>query len=236
MARRPVLANHGSVLHTNPGATRQSRAPLFGASLLLNAVAPFVIYQVLSRFGVPTLTALALTSVFPLGGLLVGWARNRRLDGIGLVTVVVIAIGLAASVVSHDRRLYLVNVSFSTGAFGAVCLASLGLSRPLMFYLGRQLSSGDDPMRLAEYDGFWRLTRFRRSLRVITLTWGLAYLVEAATRALIAWTLPAGIVLIASPLLAYGVVGLLLSWTMAYAGDSLGCGGGVRPLGQRRPV
>lgn len=236
MARRPVLANHGGMLSTVPAATRQDRAPLFGASLLVNAVAPFVIYQLLSRFGVPTLTALAVTSVFPLSGLLLAWARNRRLDGIGLVTLVVIAIGLAALVLSHDPRLYLVNVSFSTGAFGAVCLTSLGLRRPLMFYVGRQLSSGDDPMRLAEYDGLWRSARFRRTLRVITLAWGLAYVVEAAVRALIAWTLPAGIVLIAAPLFAYGVFGLLLISTMAYAGDSLGCGGGVRPwLGQQRP-
>ena len=34
--------------------------------------------------------------------------------------------------------------------------------------------------------------------RVVTLAWGLAYLAEACARALIAWTLPTGIVLIAS--------------------------------------
>jgi hypothetical protein len=223
------------MLRSVPDPTRQDRAPLFGASLLINAVAPFVTYQLLSRVGVPTLAALALTSAFPLGGLALAWARHRRLDGIGLVTLVVIAIGLAALALSHDPRLFLVNASFSTGAFGAVCLISLGLRRPLMFYLGRQLSSGDDPGRLAEYDSLWRSARFRSTLQVITLVWGLAYLVEAAARALIAWTQPAGFALIASPLLAYGVFGLLLAWTMAYAGDSFGCGEGVRPsLRERR--
>jgi len=211
-----------------PDATGQNRASLLSASLLINAVAPFVTYQLLSRLGVPTLTVLALTSVFPFGGLALAWARNRRLDGIGLVTLVVIAIGLAALILSHDPRLFLVNVSFSTGAFGAVCLASLGLRRPLMFYFGRQLSGGDDPLRLAEYDGLWRSATFRRTLRVVTVTWGVGYLVEAAARALIAWTQPAGLVLIVSPLLAYAVFGLLLVWSMAYAGDSLGCGGAVR--------
>jgi intracellular septation protein A len=207
---------------------------MFGASLLVNAVAPFVAYQVLSHFRVPTLTALAVTSLFPLAGLVLSWARNRRLDGIGLVTLVVIAIGLGALFLSHDPRLYLVNVSFSTGAFGAICLMSLSLRRPLMFYLGRQFSSGDDPVRLAEYDGLWRSASFRRMLREITLVWGLAYLVEAAVRAVIAWTQPAGLVLIASPLLAYGVLVLLLVWTMAYAGDIVGCGAGVRQGGLAR--
>jgi len=216
------------MLPTVSDATGQNRASLLSASLLINAVAPFVTYQLLSRLGVPTLTVLALTSVFPFGGLALAWARNRRLDGIGLVTLVVIAIGLAALILSHDPRLFLVNVSFSTGAFGAVCLASLGLRRPLMFYFGRQVSSGDDPLRLAEYDGLWRSATFRRTLRVVTVTWGVAYLVEAAARALIAWTQPAGLVLIVSPLLAYAVLGLLLVWSMAYAGDSLGCGGAVR--------
>src|SRR5215469_3456520 len=166
------------MLLDSPDTTRQARAPLFGASLLVNAVAPFVTYQLLTRVGVATLTALALTSMFPLGGLVLAWARNRRVDGIGLVTLVVIAIGLAASVLARDPRLSLVNASFASGAFGAVCLISLGLRRPLVFYLGRQLSSGDDPVRLAEYDGLWRSAMFRRKLRVITLTWGLAYLAE----------------------------------------------------------
>lgn len=206
-----------------------------GPSPLVNAVAPFVAYQLLRHFGLLTLTALALISAFPLGGLILAWARNRHLDGIGLVTLVVIATGLAALVLSQDPRLYLVSVSFSAGAFGAVCLASLGLRRPLMFYFGRQLSSGDDPVRLAEYDNLWRSPRSRSTLRVITLVWGLAYLVEAAARALVAWTQPAGLGLIASPLLAYGVLGLVLVWTTAYAGDCLGCDEGVRRWpGQRR--
>jgi hypothetical protein len=234
MARQGALANDGRMLLNSPDPTRPGRAPLFGASVLVNAVAPFVAYQLLTRVGVPTLTALVLTAVFPVGGLAIGWARRRRIDGIGLVTLVVIAIGLGALVLSHDARLYLVNVSFGSGVFGAICLASLALRRPLMFYLGRQLSSGDDPVRLAEYDGLWRSARFRRTLRVTTLTWGLAYLAEAAARALIALTQPAGLVLIVSPLLAYGVFGLLLVWTMAYAGDGLGCGGGVRQGGLGR--
>ena len=216
------------MLHSGHSATQAGKTPLFGASLLVNAVAPFAAYQLLRAFGVPTLMALAVTAVFPLAGLLHGWARSGRLDGIGFLTLVVIAIGVAASLLSHDPRLYLVDASFGTGAFGAACLASLGLRRPLMFYLGRQLSSGDDLLGQAEYDGLWRSAGFRRTLRVVTLAWGLAYLAEAAARALVAWTVPPGVVLIASPLLAYGVLGLLLLWTMAYAGDSFGCGGGAR--------
>lgn len=210
--------------HETPARSGRGILPALSISLLLGGVAPFVAYQVLSRLGVSPVAALTATAAFPTAGVVLGWVRARRLDGIGLLSLVVIAIGLAATLLSGDPRLYLVRGAFGTGAFGAVCVVSLAVRRPLMFYLGRQLSSGDDRNRQAAYDQHWSSAAFRRRIRILTLTWGIAYLAEAAARVLVVGALPPSLARIASPLLGYGVAGLLVLWSMAYAGAEMGCG------------
>jgi len=186
-----------------------------GGSLLLNGVAPFVAYQVLSARGVPVVRALVLTSVFPIAGLLVGFARSRRADAIGVISLVLIAVGIAGSM-NFGPRFYLVRVSFGTSAFGLLCLASLLYRRPLMFYLGRQVSTGNEPTRAAYYDALWQRPRFRHVQRVVTATWGIGYTLEAGVRLLVAVTLPIGVVLLVEPIIGYVVLGLLMLWTIRY--------------------
>ena len=186
-----------------------------GGSLVLNGAAPFAAYQVLSARGVPVVRALVMTSVFPIAGLLVGFVRSRRADAIGVISLVLIAVGIAGSM-NFGPRFYLVRVSFGTSAFGLLCLASLLYRRPLMFYLGRQVATGNEPARAAYYDSLWQHLRFRHVQRVVTATWGIGYVLEAGVRILVAVTLPIGVVLLVEPIIGYAVLGLLLLWTIRY--------------------
>lgn len=187
-----------------------------GGSLLLNGVAPFIAYQVLSARGVAPVRALTLTSVFPISALVIGFARNRRADAIGVVSLALIALGIAGSF-NFGPRFYLVRVSFGTSAFGLLCLASLLYRRPLMFYLGRMVTTANEPARAARYEDAWRSPRFRHVHRIVTAAWGVGYLAEAAVRALVALRLPIATVLIVEPIIGYVAVALLFSWTIWYA-------------------
>lgn len=186
-----------------------------GGSLVLNGAAPFVAYQVLSARGVPVVRALVLTSVFPIAGLLVGFVRSRRADAIGVISLLLIAVGIAGSM-NFGPRFYLVRVSFGTSVFGLLCLASLLYRRPLMFYLGRQVATGNEPTHAAYYDGLWRYPRFRHVQRIVTATWGIGYVLEAVARILVAVALPIGVVLLVEPIIGYVVLGLLMLWTIRY--------------------
>lgn len=186
-----------------------------GGSLLLNGAAPFIAYQVLTARGVPVVRALVLTSVFPIAGLLVGFVRSRRADAIGVISLVFIAVGIAGSM-NFGPRFYLVRVSFGTSIFGLLCLASLLYRRPLMFYLGRQVATGNEPARAAYYDSLWEHVRFRDVQRVVTATWGIGYVLEAGVRVLVAVTLPIGLVLLLEPIIGYVVLALLMLWTIRY--------------------
>jgi hypothetical protein len=187
-------------------------------SLLVNAVAPLVAYQVLTNLGVSSLTALASSVIFPVLGISWSFARTRRPDIIGVVSLAFILVGLAASLVSGDPWFVLVKDSLMTGVFGAMCLASLVLfPRPLLFYFGRQFSSADDPARAAAFDSMWQYPRFRAVIRLMTIVWGVGYVIEALVRVGLSFLLPIPVFLVVSPLLAFGVTIGLISWTVAFA-------------------
>lgn len=137
-------------------------------SIVVSGVLPFIAYQVLTGRGVDSFHALLMTSVFPIIGVAWNWIRTHQLDGIGVISLIFIVLGLATSLISGDERFFLIKESFLTGLFGVVCLSSLLLPRPLMFYFGRQFASGGDPQRAAYYSSLWQHQAFRFSQRLIT--------------------------------------------------------------------
>jgi hypothetical protein len=201
---------------SRPGQGISLRAQL--PSLLLNAVAPVIAYQVLTDLGVDSLTALASSAIFPVLGTGLSFARTRRPDIIGVVSLTFILIGVATSLLSGDPRFVLVKDSLMTGVFGLLCLGSLVLvPRPLLFYFGRQFSSAGDPARAAAFESMWQYPQFRAAIRVMTIAWGVGYLIEALVRVGLSFVLPIPVFLMVSPLLASGVTIGLIGWTVTYA-------------------
>ncbi|HLH22657.1 MAG TPA: VC0807 family protein [Chloroflexota bacterium] len=210
-------------LRAQVDAAASQRPPAFNLrgllpSLLVNVAAPVLVYRFLEGRGVAVLPALMATAVCPVVGILLGWARTRRLDVIGVISLVFIALGLATSFLSADPLFFLIKESFITGLFGLVCLASLAaLPRPLMFYIGRQFVSGDNPALAARFDTFWQYALFRAAQRRITLVWGVAYVAEALVRVALALAVPIPVFLVVSPLMAMAVTVALIAWTFAYS-------------------
>jgi hypothetical protein len=153
-----------------------------------------------------SLTALTASAVLPVLGVTWSFARTRRPDIIGLVSLVFICAGVVTGLLSGDTSFILIRDSFMTAAFGLVCLASLmTLPRPLIFYFGRQFSSAGEPARAAAFESMWQYPRFRTLNRRMTIVWGVSYLLEATVRVGLTFVLPIPIFLIVSPLLAFGV-------------------------------
>lgn len=185
-------------------------------SILVNAVLPYLVYQALTGRGYSILTALTIAAVLPAVGTLAGWIRTRRLDGIGLISLIFIVIGIVTSFISGDIRFLLIKDSFLTGTFGVVCLISLLLPRPLMFYFGRQFMSGGDPELAARYDALWQYQAVRRANRLITTVWGFGLLAEALLRVLLLSVLPIPTFLLISPMMVLAVTAGLILWTLTY--------------------
>ena len=189
------------------------------ASLVIDGLLPFLTFVLLTAY-VPRLSpvlALGLSATFPTVNGLVTLVRRRHLDIIGAIVLVGIAVGIVATLVGGDPKLLLIRESFVTGALGLVCLTSLAWPRPLLFYIGRQFSAGEDAAKIAEFNGLWQYPRARRTFRVMTIVWAVGWLGEFALRVVMVRTLSIPEVLAMSPVVFNGLTLGLIAWTIAYA-------------------
>lgn len=180
-----------------PGApSLRNMAP----SMIGGALIPLgVYYLVRSHVGSDT-TALALAGVPAAAWVEIEWLRRRTIDPIGTATLFGFIAGLIVSYsLGGDAFVLKVRDSAVTGLAGLICLASLRIGqRPVMFYVGRTLSAGDDPSRQGVYDALWAISPARAVFRILTMVWAMSLLCESAFRVLLATVLPTGPFLAAS--------------------------------------
>jgi hypothetical protein len=205
---------------TQTFADRPAGTPRFRPllrTLVISVVLPLIAVQVLLRRDVPAVEALAIAAVFPFAEALLGLVRTRRADPIAILSLVAIVIGLVTSALTGNAAFAVAKESLFTTVFGLLFLGSLMTSRPLIFRLGRQYSTGNDPAEIAAWDARWERPLFRRTIRIITAVWGCALLLEAAVRVVAAFALPVATSTIVSPVLQVVALGGLFVWTSAYA-------------------
>lgn len=189
---------------------------MLGPDLLLNAIVPAALYYVLTSRGVSSFNALVTIALFPLVGIAVGFVRTRTISAVGVLVLAFIVVGLVTSLISGDERFLLLKESMITGLFGAVCLLTLLLPRPLMFYFGRSFSASGSAEAARRFDSLWQYPQFRRINRVLTIVWGIGYLLEAGVRVVLLQVLPITAFLAISQVLALAVTVLLMLWTVRY--------------------
>jgi hypothetical protein len=180
-------------------------------------VLPWISVFVLQHYGVPIVRALAISTIFPLTDGTYSLVRRHRLDAIGAINLGFLLASIAATFLTGDVHFLLLKGAVLTGVFSLICLGSLFAPKPLMFYTGRQLSTRDDPVLEAQWNARWELPRFRRIIRLITAVWGIGYMLEVVARVITAYTLPPLTVIGIAPILTYGTLGALMTWTIAYS-------------------
>ncbi|MFI9202314.1 VC0807 family protein [Streptomyces sp. NPDC053048] len=195
-------------------------------SIVFNVVLPILTYNQLTDRGWSEFAALAVSGLWPVADTVVYLVWHRRIDEFAVVTLVFMTLTLVVTAVGpHSSHLLLVKDSAITGLFGVVCLASLATPRPLMFYLGRKFGTDGSKEGLERWNGMWRLEGFRRTLTLITLVWGVGYVLEATARIALSYALPTSAMVVVNSVLAYGVPAVLIAWTIA-------CGKRARARGE----
>jgi len=183
------------------------------SGVFLNAVAPFLIYRLMTVQGVPELLALLVAGTVPAVDLAGTWLRSRRVSGIGLVALGTVVVGLVASLVANNPFFLLIRDSFVFGLLGLVCWGSLLLPRPILFILGRYAAAQRDPATGESYDRQWPNPAFRHHQRLVTFVWGVGFLGLAALRTLLATVVPVNWFLVLAPGLTLLIAGGLVLWT-----------------------
>jgi hypothetical protein len=202
-------------LEKNRATGGMSRA--FLRDMLVSGILPWVAVLVLQHFQVPIVRALAISTIFPVADGIFSFVRYRRLDALGIVNLSFILGSIGISLWTGDVHIALLKGALLTAGFSCLCLGSLLAPRPLMFFLGRQFSTRNDPRLIAQWNARWQYPRFRRIMRLITAVWGLGYLLEVLVRVTAAYTLAPMVVIATAPFITYGVFALLMTWTILYS-------------------
>jgi hypothetical protein len=210
----PVVAE-GRVARSARATVNRGWVRSLAPIAVFDVAAPLVSYSWLRSSGSSAATALVIAGIFPAFGVAVAAARNRRLDVIGAVVLVGIAVGSVIGLATGNARLLLLKGSLPTAVFGVLCLASLWSSRPLIFRFALEFKGPDTP-KGQEFADLWRYAGFRHPFRVITAVWGVAYLAEAAARIVIVETTSTGAALGISKAMPFTVTGLLVGWMALY--------------------
>jgi hypothetical protein len=204
---------------TSPEAIR--RAGVFLGlipGIAVNAVLPLVAYTILTGRGWSPVAALSTSAAFPVIATLVSIARTRSLDGLALISLILIVVGLLGSLLSGSPRFHLVKESVLTAVLGIAFAVSLVLPRPLAFFFGRQFATGGDPARVQIWNGYWVYPQFRRVQYTITVAWAAILLVDAGTRVVLTFVLPTATMVWLSPAIFYVGLFAMLVWMFSYVG------------------
>ena len=188
----------------------------WGSTIVFSVGLPLLTYFLLRSAGWSAVAALLASGAWPAAESLVVLAVRRRIDEIGVITLIFIVLGVVAGVGFNSARLVLVKESVVTGLFGVVVLASLLLPRPLMFFFGRKFATDGSAESVAYWNGLWQYPTFRRTQRAISVVWGVAFLAEAGVRIALSYALSTSAMAVVSSVLPLAVLGGLISWTLGY--------------------
>lgn len=198
-----------------PGApSLRAMAP----GLIGGAIVPLAVFYAARPHTSGDAPALMIAGAPAAAWVAAEWFRRRQLDPIGTVVLFGFVAGILASLAFGGSAFVLkVRDSAFTAGFGIACLASLAWGRPLMFFMGRALSAGDDPDKLAAYEELWSMPTAPRTFRIITVAWGIGLIAEAVARVVLAMSLPTGQFLAVSPVLGGVTIGSLFAFTVWFS-------------------
>nr|WP_274913135.1 VC0807 family protein [Streptomyces sp. WZ-12] len=162
------------------------------APLVLDLGIPLASYYVLKNaFDLGDVAALAWSSVVPALRTVWSLVRERTVNGLALLILLVNVVGLATSTMTGDPRLMMAKDSGVSSVIGLAVLFSVWRGRPLMTAGLKPWVTKGSSQGVAAWDRLMaRGARFRRLERRFSVIWGSTLLVECAVKAAGAYLLP----------------------------------------------
>jgi hypothetical protein len=187
-------------------------------SVVWGAILPLGVYFLVRSHVQTDTQALIIAGGFSGAWVVIQFVRQRRIDLVGVIVLSGFAVGVAsAELLGGNSYMLKVRDAFFTAIFGAVCIVSIFTHRrPALFYVGRYLSAGQDPAKLAAYNELHEAPMGRHTFRVLSVVWGIGLIVEAGSRMALADVLPTGKFLAVSPFITASVLGTLFAFTVVF--------------------
>lgn len=203
-----------------PSRNRTAMLLSFGSLAVFDIGLSILLFSIARRHGATETVAYLIASVGPLLGMASEWVRTRRLGGASLIILAFTLLSaLVALIGGDDSRLLLIKDGVLTGGFGLVILASMipVFPKPLMFFFGLKFGSDGSKEGVAAWYGLWdKYPAFRRSQYVISIVWGVSFLLEAVIKIIFASTLPFDTAYTINQVAPFVVLAVVITWTIWY--------------------
>lgn len=178
--------------------------------LALDVAVPLGSYYLLhDGFGVSLVASLALSSVVPGVRTVLGLVRDRNLNALATLMLVVNILGIVLSFSTGDPRLMIAKDSVISSVIAIAILVSVAARRPMMSAGLKPMITKGDPAKVRAWD---RLTvesaAFRRAEALFSAIWGGALLADCAVRFVGAFTLPVATMVWLSTVILLGAIGV----------------------------
>ncbi len=186
-------------------------------SVLINMIAPAVLYRLAApHFATSSLIPLALSSLPSVLWLAYGLIKLRAIDFLGLFAAENAAVSMIALVLAHTEREALIGRSMQNVVLAAIFLASLAFAKPLAFHMARQLTTGNDPAKRADFDATAAQPGAMGAYQVLTVGWIVALLIKAAGSYFLGAHFAAKDYLLLSPIWDLVSDSTLVTWSILY--------------------
>jgi intracellular septation protein A len=202
-----------------------------GLMLVLTFALPFLIYTI-AKPSVGNVHALVIASlptialiIIGFAGILIGFARTRRIDALSIIALVDLVLSLLAfalGVAGGGVRFLQLRGQLAKVVIGLVFLASAAIGKPLIYQLARARIKRRSSAEVASFEAMRDRPAFRRAMMIMTLAWGTGLIAESAISYVLTFVLTVGQYLLVRPILDFSSIGALTAWTYWYARRAIG--------------
>lgn len=188
-------------------------------SLIFGAAVPIAVYFAVRPHVSTDAEGLIVAGSVSVAWILIQFVRNRHVDFVGAIVLFGFLIGVVSSTLLGGNAYMLkVRDAFFTALFGIACVVTVYThDRPALFYVGRYLSAGNDPTKVAAYNDLHEVPTARHVFRVLSVVWGIGLVIEASARMTLAEALHTGTYVAVSPFISAVTIGSLFVFTLVYA-------------------
>jgi uncharacterized membrane protein len=183
--------------------------------LAANILAPWAVYSLLAPHYGDTIALIGSAApplIWSIGELLI----RRRVDAISAVVTVGILLTVVATGLGGSPKLLQIRENAVTGLIGVVFLGTLLMERPLLYHLAMATFARQGPEAAGRLQSFATSPRGTAFFRHLTVLWGIGLIVQTAVMVWLVFLWPIGRYLLLSPVIGYGILGLLLAGTFWY--------------------
>lgn len=192
-----------------------SRMVNLAIELAVNFIGPWAVFRLLDS-SVGDTNALIASALPPLLWSAIELMRSRRVDALSAIVVVGILLTLVATLFGGSPRLLQVRENAVTGLIGVVFLATICLERPLIYHLACATFARQSPEAALRLEAFAATPKGAMFFRRLTVLWGIGLITQTAVLVWLAFIWPIDRFLLLSPVIGYGLLGLLLMGTLWY--------------------